>query len=842
MRKTAKQETTRPRKLSPAQSHALATLGLLLSLVIFFWGIIAESKTFIASDTIASKSFETLMRDASEQDVFPLWNPYIFCGMPGYASTSVIGERFFDISNTIMDETRTYFAILLNRCDVGYEIFYYFLLGVGTYWLVHRKLKNKIAAFITGLAVMHSTNIATFIMIGHMTKVPVVAFLPFILMILEELQERFRWWLALVLAVLVHYMLKPTHLQMIFYMYFALGIYFVYFFIRFLVRKESIRGLVRSGAVFALASAFAVGMTADQYLQTYEYSKYSIRGSNPILSNPSTQNDASSTTGGLDYDYATNWSFPPSELFTFFIPSAYGFGWHHYQGALTQNQPVRINTYFGPQPFVDSAQYFGILVLVLGVVGFWKNRKDPFIQFSGIVIVLAVLISFGREFPLFYDFMFYYFPMFNKFRVPSMILILVQLFMPILAGYGLHWLLTEGPALNDQMKRRWRNAGWVLAGVAFISFALREAIIAVYQIFVPRQTAMATLTRSFGDNRVVLDEIYAFITRNVATDVMVESILVTVLIVLLLLHWKNKISLSLVAPGLIVIVLADLWRINYKPMELFPKQKLNDYFATPDYVRFLQRDTTIYRVLEFENGHPPYNNSLAYFRIQNAYGYHGAKPRQIQDIFDVVGLGNPLLWGLMDAKYIISDRPDSSQLLRPVFSGGRHVFLNRNHLPRAFFVNRYQVASGLDILNQIKEMKFDPRDVTFFLEDPRISIEPPAEGATVKFLHYGIQDFSLSVRATGTNLLFLSETWYPAGWKAYVDGQEVPIHRLNYMFRGIVVPFGEHTVHMSFEPRSFLVGKTISLVTNLIVLGGLLFYAAQWITRFWRQRSVVSVS
>jgi len=414
--------------------------------------------------------------------------------------------------------------------------------------------------------------------------------------------------------------------------------------------------------------------------------------------------------------------------------------------------------------------------------------------------------------------------------------------MPILAGYGLHWLITEGHAQSVQTKRKWRTTAWILGGVGLLSFFLRDVVIAVYQIFAPRQTAMSALTRSFGENRMVLEEIYAFVSKTVATDLGVGVSLLAVLIVLFLLYWKDKIPPSIVFPALIVLFVADLWRVNFRPIELFPKQKLNDYFATPDYLRFLQQDTSIYRVLEFENGHPPYNNSLAYFRIQNAYGYHGAKPRQIQDIFDVVGLGNPLLWGLMDVKYIISDRPDSSQLLASLFKGERHVFLNRNHLPRAFFVNRYEVASGLDILHKIKGMTFDPRDVAFFMEDPRVAIEPPGEAAIVKFARYGLQDMTLSVDATGANLLFLSETWYPAGWKARLDGNEIPIYRLNYMFRGIVVPKGEHTITMSFEPQSFFVGKTISLWTNLLTLGGLVFFGARWSLKFWRQRSTRAAS
>ncbi|HOV98702.1 MAG TPA: YfhO family protein [Bacteroidota bacterium] len=806
--------------------HGIAIFLIYLSLLVFFWGIIIDEKTFIASDTIAGKSFQTLMKDAEAQGIFPLWNPYIFCGMPGYASLSVFGSRTFDISDALFNNFRNFFSLtFLNNCEIGYIFVYYLLLGIGVYWLVYKKLKNIPAALIAGLAVMHTTSYIIFIMIGHMTKVPVISFLPYVLLILEELQKKFRWWLALLLAIVLHYMLKPTHLQVIFYCYFTLGIYYLYYIIRALIKKESIAGFIRSGLTLVVASILAAGMTADQYLQTYEYSHYSIRGTSPILERNSL-NEASKNTelnGGLDYDYATSWSFAPSEIVTFFIPSAYGFGWHTYKGILTRNQPMRLNTYFGPQPFVDGPQYMGILVLLLGILGFWKYRKEPFVQFIGIVIILALLMSFGKEFPLLYNAMFYYFPFFNKFRVPLMILMLVQFFMPILAAYGVHWILTASNHLPAKQIKIWRHTGTIVGVLAILSFAAKDIFIAAYQIFIPKQSALEALSRSYGSNSMVLEELYKDITQMVVSDISIALLLITALCLLSLMAWKNKISSLNFGILLTALILIDLWRVNERPKEMFPKQKLEESFATPDYVRFLQQnDTSLFRVLEFENGHPPYNNALAYWRIQNAYGYHGAKMRQIQDIFDVVGIGNPLLWGLMDVKYIISDRPDSSQLFASVFNGQRYVLYNRAHMPRAFFVNRYEVAKDIDILTNIKDMNFDPMDVAFLMDDPKLTIDPPKDSASVKYSRYGIQDLELDVTATGNNLLFLSESWYPAGWKAYLDGQEAPIYRLNYMFRGIAVPPGTHKIAMTFKPQTFYVGKTISLIINLITVGGLL--------------------
>lgn len=809
--------------------HVIAGVTLFISLIIFFHEIIFDGKIFVAADNIASKSFQTLVSDAKQQDIFPLWNPYIFCGMPGYASLMVHGDRFFDISATILSKTTVLFGTLLNNPDVGWQLFYYFLLGLGVYTFTYHKVKSKIAALVAGLAVMHSTFVIILIVVGHMTKVPVIAFFPWIFLILERLRGKFDLALSLLLVVLIHFMFLPGHIQMIFYCYFALGIYYLFFLIRAVVKKEEWSGIVRSGVVFAMATGLAFMMTGDQYLSTLEYSKYSMRGAGPIIPSAEAQKKGmAENTGSLDYDYATNWSFSPGEVFTFLIPSASGFGEHTYQGPLTNNQAVRINTYFGPQPLpVDAPQYMGVVIVILAIIGFWKNRKDPFVQYLGVVIIVALMISFGKEMPLLYDLMFNYFPLFNKFRIPSMILILVQMMMPVLAAYGIA-SLSNG--VDDKEKKNWLYAIGGVGAAAILSLIAKDFFISIYSSFYSEQDFVKTLSRYYNPN--ILDELYKVVTAMVAADIFVSLLLLSLTFGAFYLLWMRTIKFSSLTAIIIAVVLFDLWRVNYKPMEPQPHKSAQNVFATPDYVTFLKQDTALYRTLEFENGQPPYNNTLAYWRIQSAYGYQGAKMRQIQDVFDVVGLGNPLLWGLMNVKYILSDRPDSNSILVPIYSGGnKHVLYNRAEMPRAFFVNRYEVAKGLDILNNIKAMNFNPMDIAYGMEEVPVAIDPPQQHASVQYVHFGIQDLALKVRATGNNLVFLSESWYPEGWKAFVDGTEIPIYRLNYMFRGIIVPAGEHDVTMKFEPRGYYLGRNLSLMLNILVLGGLAFFAVRFFVR-----------
>jgi hypothetical protein len=763
------------------------------------------------------------VQDAKDQNIFPLWNPYIFCGMPAYASLTVSGERAFDVTALVLGWSAHVFAILVNNLDVGWELFYYLLFGIGVYLFAYQKVRNRIAALIASLGTLFSMYVVVLVMVGHMTKVPVLAFFPYIFLLLDRLHEKFTIFDTLALIVLIHFMLLPSHMQMIFYVYLVLGLYYLFFLVRSLIKKEQWIGYIRSGLIFAAATGIAFAMTGDQYLSTLEYAPYSMRGADPIVQNPvkDPAKEAKSSKGGLDYDYATSWSFSPGETFTFLIPSLYGFGDQTYQGVLTQNKPVQVRTYFGQMPFTDAPQYMGIVILVLAIIGVVRNRKNPFVQYLVLASVLALIISYGREFPLLFDPMFKYFPMFSKFRIPSMILIIVQMFVPLLAAYGVASLAEDAKSvMSAQSAQRWKIALGAMGILFVVALVLRDVIVSVYSAFFPEQEVAQTLSRTFQPQ--VLSEIYKFIADGVVTDVAVAMAVLLLAFGAFYLYRQRMVKYPVLAAALVLAVIIDLWRVDSKPMNTHDKKATESALIAPGYVKFIQRDASAYRVLEFEDGAPPYNNLLAYWRVQSAYGYQGAKMRAYQDMVDVIGLGNPLLWGLMNVKYIISNRPDSNQVMMRVYQeGDKTVFLNRAAMPRTFFVDRYEVAGGLDILNRIKGMSFNPQQVAFVMEDPKVKIDPPRQGASAEFVRSGIQDLEVKVNATGNNLLFLSETYYPEGWKAFVDNVEVPILRLNYLFRGVIVPTGVHTLTMKFEPRGFSLGKTLSLSVNILLLAGL---------------------
>ncbi|MCU0345290.1 MAG: YfhO family protein, partial [Ignavibacterium sp.] len=511
------------------------------------------------------------------------------------------------------------------------------------------------------------------------------------------------------------------------------------------------------------------------------------------------------------YQYATNWSFSPGEVLTFIVPSFYGFGKSTYQGPLSQNQPVEVNTYFGQMPFVDVAMYMGVIIFFLAVFSMIINWKNPLVRFFTILSVIALLISFGSTFPLVYDLMFNYFPFFNKFRVPSMILVLVQLSFPILAGLGLVKIISLKENPDEKISKIIRNAFYFLSGIFVLTLLLGS----------PLKDWFISRAASNPEKGARLQAIHDYMGDMFLTDIRLAFFFVAATFGMVFAFTKKKLSADLMVIAIIVLVVIDLFRINYRGETFIENSSIEQLFNKPDYIIEKIGDKSVYRVLNLKQdgsiGSLNQNsNYLAYFLMFDIYGYSGIKPRAIQDYYDVLGSpANPTFWRMLNVKYIIFDKEVNSPDLQLVYAGNKSfVYLNRNALPRAYFVNQVAKKSGLEIINMVKNTQFDPAYIAF-TEEEVAGIEAPDSTTYVRIEKFENENVELDVNASGNNFL-TGETDYKlfkvhTGWKAFIDGKETKIYRANHGFRGIVVPKGNHKIEFTYLPESFVISKYLSL-------------------------------
>ncbi len=205
-------------------------------------------------------------------------------------------------------------------------------------------------------------------------------------------------------------------------------------------------------------------MTAAQPLfTTNEYAKYSIRGGNPVQIGESAQ--SAKKASGVDFNYATQWSFSPNELLDFFIPHfSGGISTEIYDGKdYPQIKGRQIPGYWGEKPFNGNYANMGMILFLFAVLGLIYNRKDKFVIALGVFIVFSILLSFGRHFPELYKLFFYYLPYFSKFRAPAMTLNATFIVILILSGYGLKSFIESISEkdiknnCNSIWDRSWRN-------------------------------------------------------------------------------------------------------------------------------------------------------------------------------------------------------------------------------------------------------------------------------------------------------------------------------------------------------------------------------------------------
>jgi hypothetical protein len=281
---------------------------------------------------------------------------------------------------------------------------------------------------------------------------------------------------------------------------------------------------------------------------------------------------------------------------------------------------------------------------------------------------------------------------------------------------------------------------------------------------------------------------------------------------------KGSMKYQLFLIAIIVITIIDLWHIDFKTLHWDTKNENENVFKTPDYVDWIlknDKNTYEYRVFDMQN---LTTNIYAYWRLQSISGYQGAKMRIYQDMVDVAEINNPMVWKLMNTKYFIADKPYQDSAFTVVFKGSKFILRNNYFLPRAFFVSSYKVGGGLEILNNIKQGNFDPTKVAFLEKDPGMKVDAIDSTAKVSITAYDIHNITLDAEAIGNNLLYLSETFYPAGWKAYIDGQPTEIYKTDYLFRSIIVPKGRHKIEFKFEPETYYTGKKISIGANILLI------------------------
>jgi hypothetical protein len=492
-------------------------------------------------------------------------------------------------------------------------------------------------------------------------------------------------------------------------------------------------------------------------------------------------------------DYATQWSMGPWELPTVVVPWAVGFG-HQ--------------TYWGAMPFTDYPNAFmGMVTALLALLA--VVERGPVRVYAALIALVSLVISFGSHTPL-YGFLYRHLPLFNKFRVPVMIILLFQLALALGAAWGWSRLLGERgtPARSALTGRLLLGAAVLLGLVLVVGVAGQEAWREGYV-----RSAMA---HREGFSR----EAGLFAYERYVADLARACLLGLAAVGLAWLARAGRAPGSVASVGMLALMLIELWPVSGQVMKpvIGEKRVASAETGRDDVVEFLEKAGPVgsFRILPRDEF---MSNRYAGFAIASIGGAHAAKTRLIQDYLESGVEVHPNWLALLNVRFLVTRQPaDSFPGLTRVHQGSGAVFELPRWLPRATVVGEYRMVSpARAILDSVASAAHDPARVTLLEKDPGLALGPVA-GATASITRYRLNDVTVEVDTPGPALLRLADLWYP-DWVATVDGRPAEILKADYLLRAVAVPAGRHRVEFRFASRAMRQGLMLSGASLLVTLG-----------------------
>ena len=781
--------TNKALKQSWIYSDWAVLFGYLIILIILFYQIFFLRMDFSQPDAVsASQTAQGLNYHFSEEGIYPLWNPYIFSGMPSLPAMSFV--RFIYFPSIILTP-----VWLLGIPSIITMIFHYLLAGFGTYLLLRRWKLDKISSFFGGVVFMMMPYLITMLAYGHGSQMMCSVYIPIILYAIDRLFEKPSLRNMGLAALLIGFQLQRAHVQIVYFTWMLIGAYYIYKLIVDWKSPDFKKKILPMTGCFLGALVLGFGLAAVLYLPVHDYTPYSIRGG---------------AGGGTGFDYATQWSFHPKEMMTFLIPSYYGFG-----GI----------TYWGTMPFTDYPNYMGIVVLILAILTLTLKFRKVTLFFT-IIWGLSLFISFGKHFFL-YGLFYNILPYFNKFRVPSMMLIVTQFSTAILAGFGLHDLIELFKSdISDQKQKRIRTVIYVVGAIV--------GILALYLLFFQSGFKESMFAHFKINSRLNPAQIKT--VKNMQFDMLYKDFWIMIIFLgiscfLIYLALKQKISAKLMGISLLCLTIIDLYVVDAKIIQPKPRVKKPFQLKDDPAAEFLKKDKDLFRIFPanelFGDKH-----WMAY-RIQTIGGYHAAKMKIYQEFIERTGFKSLGLLRMLNVKYLISTKrfrsPEFDEVVvtNTIIQSRRTpvaIYKLKDFLPRAFFAKNVIVIGEKDyIINELNKPDFDPTELAILEKTLTLTIEQ-SDSQTVNIIDWGIHKMTFDVFTEKTSQLVVSEVYYPNGWKAYIDGHPTEIYKTNYILRSISVPSGKHTVVIRYAPSDIFIGLTISLISLAIVVTILIVY------------------
>jgi len=717
-----------------------------------------------------------------------LWTNRMFGGMPTYFISL---EFAGDITNLAISILTLGLPHPINGLFFGMLAMYLLMLSFGV---------RPIFSVAGAIAFSFNTYNLLSLEAGHNAKIWAVCLIPLILAGIHLAFDRKRLLGAALLGLGLLLQLKFNHLQITYYTL-LIAVVYVITRLAFDWKKEGLASLSKTIALLTLGAVLGVGGNLGRIATALDYSPYSTRGKATI-----------ETAGaGLDKDYAFGWSNGIIESMTLLVPDFYGGGSttplpkdSASEKALRNQglEPGQVNdfvkgapTYWGDQPFTGGPIYGSAILVFLAILGIWVAPRASLITF-GSIIILSLMLSWGKNLAWFNYTLFDILPGYNKFRAVSMALGMTLFAIPVLGMIALE-KLTQTKSLKPLL-----ISGGIVAGITLLLAVMGGAFFR-FEGAGDANLPDWLVTALQVDRKALL-----------ASSAWKSFAFVALAMGLIYFYLKGKISDLVLGLGLITLITLDVWTINrrYFNDDSFKGNPSREFFAETPAEKSIAADKGYFRVLPLTEGLT--QGARTSYRFNSLGGYHGAKLRRYQDLvdyqmefelqdfikkaqegnFDWASLGTI---NMLNAKYLIAGADTNAVFENPEANGP--AWVPSQLVPVGSNKEEMDKLGTIDTKTQatINSKEFG---------------EQKAGAGKISLTKQVPNELTYRAEMTTAGLGVFSEIYYPAGWTAKLDGKEVPILRTNYLLRGLQLPAGTHEIVFTFAPTSYNATKTPMII------------------------------
>ena len=803
-----------------------AAVIIFLALGYIYCSPVLKGRVLYAGDqhNFAGAVHESLVYHDVHGD-YTFWNGAMFSGMPNYQ----IGGGHY-ASETLFGPVNSF---LHKPANPAWIIFMYFLC----FFICLRCFDvDKWLSIAGAIAIGLSSYFLVIIGAGHITKTWTIAETAVVLGAFNLIFSKKNYILGGILTMLFVASGATKHPQMFYYYFMLIALMWLTQLIFHLKEKRG-RDLIIGTVVFALAVGVGMGANCADVFANAEYTRETMRGGHSDIVRANEQVEASSKNG-LDLEYATQWSYGIDESLSFLIPGAKGGANSIAVGrdsdlyktlvskgvsssdaaAFCQSVPM----YWGDQPFTAGNVYMGAIVCFLFLLG---CLIVPGPHKWGLMIgtVFSILLSWGSNFMWLTRLFFNIFPMYNKFRAVSSILIVAEVAMPLLGFLAIREIML-GKVDKKKLKKSILWAGGVTGGICLLMALLGG------NLFSFTSPYDASWSGSYPDwlYTAILDQRAALLR----SDSLRSFAFIAAGALALWIYARGKIKSGLLAAILGVLILIDMWPVDrryFNDRNFSTKVENMSYFEMLPYEQSIMQDPEPhFRVMNLSTN--TFNESRTSYYLESIGGYSAAKLRRYQDLIDehLSQMHMPVI-NMLNTKYIIG--VDDQGAPKPMY--------NPNAMGHAWFVSDIKVVENAnqesDALNIVDLREIAVIDKEF---SPAVSNLSPgiAEDAEIKLTSYTPKSIDYSVKSSQPGTVVFSEIYYPYGWKATIDGQKADYFRADYLLRAMNVPAGEHTINFTFDPDSVRKGNILSSICIILIYLAILLAAAFGIWKAVRKK------